>query len=48
MKGISLMSPDEARDRETTVREITGLLQCGGEAWRKRNNREVPARAQVS
>lgn len=39
---------DMAEDHQMTVREVTDLLQCGGEGWQKRNAQQAPAKPQAS
>ena len=37
-----------ARDHRMTVHDITGLLQCGGEGWQKKNAPQAPVKPRAS
>ena len=37
-----------ARDHRITVHDITGLLQCGGEGWQKKNAPQAPVKPRAS
>ena len=37
-----------ARDHRMTVHDITGLLQCGGEGWQKKNASQAPVNPRAS
>ena len=39
---------DMAEDHQMTVKDVTGLLQRGGEGWQKRNAQQAPAKPQAS